>query len=119
MTVIRKEVGSNNIKYVKYTESKPGEVIASGIFEGSVKVPGFQNRGPDVLQHSVLSDEGVSLKLRHSGQLDYKLSAIPAGAYIEVTFLGKEKVNIKGALTDVNQFKVEILTEESENDGEI
>jgi len=112
MTLVKKPVGGSTVKYVKYSEAKPGDVIATGTFAGTSFVKAYDPKQPDVPQHTIIDESGISLKLNSAGQLNYLLKNVPEGSLIEVTYLGKEKIKGKnGKLVEANQFEVHELIE--------
>jgi hypothetical protein len=97
MTVIKKKIGGGSVRYVKYSEAKPGDVLAIGNFIGTELVKAYDPKQPDVPQHTILDEEGTSLKLNSAGQLNFLLKSVEAGTLIEV---------------EANQFEVSELVEE-------
>ncbi len=113
MTLIRKKVGSGTVKFVKYSTASPGDVLATGIFQGSELVKAYDPKQPDVPQHTIVDEDENILKLNSAGQLNYLLKNVEPGTLIEVVYLGKEKIKGKnGRMVEANQFEVHELIEE-------
>lgn len=110
MTVVKRKVQSAPIKYVKYSEAKPGDVLVLGNYVGSPMVLNF-NKDKEVPQHQFQDEEGNTTALNSAGQLDYLMKKVEVGSVVEVVFLGQEALTIKGKKVKANQFEVSILGE--------
>lgn len=95
------EVGGP-INYVKYSESKPGDVLVEGWFIDTK--PGLYGN-----QYYFIDECGKTTVLNKSGQLDYQMShSINKEDFLRITYAGKiilEKGPMKGK--ESNQFKIE------------
>lgn len=112
MTIIKKKVTSAPMKFVKYSELKPGATVVIGEYLGSPMVPNFDGDA-EVPQHRFKTDDGL-VALNSAGQLNNLLSNVSVGDTIEVIFLGKESVTLKGGKkVKINQFEVSILEQEA------
>lgn len=76
------EVGSMS-NFVKYEECKPEAVIAEGFFMGSIPGKFGEN-------YLVDNEDGTQKVLPSSGHLNYLVSTLSKGDYIQVTYMGKE-----------------------------
>ena len=110
-TFVKQKVSiASNVRYVKYSEAKPGDVIAVGIFKGTEQVPSY-DKSTTVPLHSIVSEDGEIIKLNSAGQLNKIFSLVQPETLVEVTFLGKEKFKSKdGRVLTANQFDVSQLT---------
>ena len=113
MTVVKKKLSASSVKYVKYSEAKPGDTLAIGTFKGTELVKAYDPKQPDVPQHTVVDEDGTELKLNSAGQLNYILKNVDPGTVIVVVYLGKEKIKSKtGRVVEANQFEVNELCED-------
>lgn len=114
MTVVKRKI-SSVVKYVKYSEAKPGETVALGVFKGTDLVKAYDPKQPDVPQHTIIDEDGLELKLNSAGQLNHILRGVTPGTTIEVVYLGKEKIKSKtGRIVEANQFEVNELVDDAE-----
>ncbi len=113
MTVVRKKVGSSGaVRFVKFSESKPGDVLVTGTFQGTQLVDSFDG-SKKVPLHTFLTEDGETVKLNSAGQLDKNLENVTPGSVLEITFLGKESFKSKdGRKLTANQFEVHELVED-------
>ena len=110
MTNFVKKKLSGSVRYVKYSEAKPGDVLVIGTFQGTEQVPAYDPKQGLVPQHSFVDEDEQIVKLNSAGQLNYALKNATPGQMIEVIYLGKEKVKTKtGRLVEANQFEVNAL----------
>ena len=110
MTIIKKKVTASNIKFIKYSELKPGATAVLGEFMGSKMVPNYDGDA-EVPSHRFKTDEGI-VALNSAGQLDNLLTNVAIGDTVEILYLGKEPITLKnGKKVKVNQFEVNILEE--------
>lgn len=73
---------SGKMTYVKYKESKAGDVLAEGIYLG-------HRQGQYGIQHQVKTDSGEIVVLNSSGQLNWQLeNLVQVGDCIQVTYKG-------------------------------
>ncbi len=113
MTIVKKKLSASAVKYVKYSEAKPGDTLALGTFKGTELVKAYDPKQPDVPQHTIIDEDGNEVKLNSAGQLNYILRNVQPGTPIEVVYLGKEKIKSKtGRVVEANQFEVNELLEE-------
>lgn len=112
MTIVKKRLGGA-VKYVKYSAATPGDTLAIGMFKGTEFVKAFDPKQPDVLQHTVIDEDGQEIKLNSAGQLNHIFRKVPPGTMIEVVYLGKEKIKINGRQVEANQFEVNELVDEA------
>lgn len=111
MTVVKKKLGGSSLKFVKYSESTEGDVLALGEFLGTELVASYDKKS-QVPLHKVRTEDGTVVALNSAGQLNHILKDVTPGTTIEVVFLGKESIKTKdGKRTTANQFEVNELTE--------
>lgn len=106
---LRKVKLSGSTKWVKYSQSKPNDVLVLGVFEGTIQVPKYKGRdGETVPQHNFKTEDGTTVALPSAGQLNFLLRDIPQGALVEVVFLGKQEYKDRrtGKMETANQFEV-------------
>lgn len=118
MTLIKQKIEAGKVKYVKYSKAKPGDILATGTFEGTSLVKAYDPSQPEVPQHTILTEDGLTLKLNSAGHLNYLLRDVQQGSLIEIVYLGKEKIKLKtGRTVDSNQFEVHRFVEEDDYNG--
>jgi len=111
-TLVKKKIGSGSVRYVKYSEAKPGDTLVVGTFQGTELVPSYDKKS-EVPIHTFVTEDEEIVKLNSAGQLNKLLSMVQPGTTLEVTFLGKEKFKSKdGRTLYANQFEVNELVEE-------
>lgn len=113
-TIVRKKISSaGNVKFVKYSELKAGETLVVGFFQGTELVPSYDKKS-QVPQHTFVDEDEKIVKLNSAGQLNAILKNVQPGAFLEVTFLGKEKIKTKdGRQVEANQFEVHELEDQT------
>jgi len=115
MTTVTKKklVAADTVKYVKYSEAKPGQTLVVGKFLGTKQVKKFNGKeGETVPLHTFNTDEG-EIALNSASSLNRILDGVEPGTTLEVVFLGKEsKQNKDGIKYRENTFEVNELTEE-------
>jgi hypothetical protein len=105
---------SGQTKWVKYSTSKPNDVLVLGVFEGTTQVPKYKGKdGETVAQHNFKTEDGENIALPSAGQLNFLMKDIPVGALVEVVFLGKQEYKDRrsGKMETANQFEVSTFEE--------
>ena len=109
MTFVRKPaIKENKVVFVKYSQSKPGDVLAIGRYDRVDMVPAYDPTKGLVALHTIINEDGQEIKLNHTTKLSNALAAVGIGNYVEVIFLGKEpfKDKVTGRTLSANQFEV-------------
>lgn len=114
---------SGVIKYLKWTDKKPGDVLVVGEYLGEVEVPKYKGRdGETVPQHRFKLEDGTIAALGSAGQLNFILRSAretlqarqldgESPCLVEVIFLGKEEYVNKRTkkVEEANQFEVNLI----------
>lgn len=107
------EIGGQKV-YLKYSECEEGQVLCEGIYkrQGIDKTYGKP-------YWEVQDEEKGLVHLNHAGQLEIKFEELKVGDQIQVTFMGKQRIE-KGpyAGKDANQFKVLRAKREQQDSAE-
>lgn len=104
------------IRYVKFSQAKPGDVLVLGMFEGTKQVPKYKGRdGETVPQHNFKTEDGTIVALGSAGQLNFLMRDISVGSLVEVVFLGKQEYKDRrtGKMETANQFEVNVFEVEA------
>jgi hypothetical protein len=88
----------------QYLKSWPANEMLAGNLKALRRT---KNEDPDEQRDYACIEtvDGVRFRVYTPGQLKYALSQITLGTYVEMTYMGKEKV--EGYKTQLHQFKVE------------
>jgi hypothetical protein len=98
-------------KFVKYAESQPGEVLAEGVYKGTI--PNKRFGGIMHIIEASIDGQQSEIVLNSSGHLNFLLGQVPAGTTIRVVYNGtKIGVSKKFAKKECHQFNVMVAKEE-------
>jgi len=122
MTVEKIKV-SGIVKYVKWTDKNPNDVLVVGEYLGEIEVPKYKGKpGETTPAHKFKLEDGSIAQLGSAGQLNYLLRQTKellisrqldgdAPCLVEVVFLGKEQYTDKKTkkVESANQFSVSLI----------
>ena len=127
MTVSKIKV-SGVVKYVKWTDKKPGDVLVVGEYIDEIQVPKYKGRpGETSSAHRFRLEDGSTAQLGSAGQLNFILRQTKeilisrqldgdVPCMVEVIFLGKQQYTDKKTkkVEEANQFEVNLIPMHSE-----
>lgn len=117
MTVEKIKVGGM-VKYVKWTDKQPNDVLVVGEYLGEIEVPKYKGKiGETTPAHRFKLADGSIAQLGSAGQLNYllreakELLDTQSPCLVEVVFLGKEEYTNKRTkkVESANQFQVSLI----------
>lgn len=105
----REEVGNKTVEFIKYSDLNIGDEV-EGWYTGK-RLSQFKGaNGEDKFDHTFQRKDGSVFVLNGVGQLDSKMSFIPAGTWTIVQYGGKETM-AKGPFAGTKAHHVKVFTD--------